>query len=251
MDRRAFTAALAGLGIQVVVAPATTVYKPAATLADDLLPSLRPLAKLPSPQCVEAAMPVLLPIGDPIPLLIDLLADDDPEMRLLAIDVLGELQPDVRSFPGLIAALDDPDPLVRVWAASLVVEFGARAKAAIPALERWFTSDASMTVARQEWFRVTAADTIVRIDSSRTDVLPVLLEVLESRNPLCQFVAAEALGDLGAAVALPMLRRLQQDEPNRECFGEADLVSPGPAARNSTRCVSISISRSFLNWWER
>jgi len=220
MHRRQFTLALAGLGMEAIHGNLPAYARPLAA-KPHLLPTLRRCATLPSPQCVRAALPVLLPIGDFVPLLIDLLADDDAEMRLFAMDVLGELQPDLRSLPALIAALEDDDPLVRIWAASLVVKFGARAKAAIPALEKWLVPDRSMTAARQEWFRVTAADAIVRIDPSRTDVLPVLVAALESRNPLCQFVAAEALGDLRAAVALPMLRRLQQGDPDRECFAEA------------------------------
>lgn len=101
MDRRQFHFAFAGLGMQVVVAPATVVCRPVASLADHLLPALRRFAKLPSPQCVRAAMP-LLPPSDPIPLLIGLLADDDPEMRLFAIDLLEEAVPDGRSIPALI-----------------------------------------------------------------------------------------------------------------------------------------------------
>ena len=169
-------------------------------------------------------MPLLLPLGDFVPLLVELLADEDAEMRLFAIDLLDEVPPDERTLPALIHALDDDDALVRIWAASLVVEFGEKAKAAIPALMKWMIPDESMLPHRQEWFRVTAADAIIRIDPSRLDTtLPVLLDALDSHNPLCQLVAAEALGDLGrfGAVALPTLRRSLQDDPERQCFAEA------------------------------
>jgi len=209
--------------MQAIIAPATTVYTPAACLTDDLLPALRRFAKLPSPQCAQAAMPLLLPVGDFVPLLVEALADDDAEMRRFAIELLGEFEPDERSLPALIATLGDPEPLVRIWAASLVVDFGPRARAAVPAFEKWLVPDQSMPPHRQEWFRVTAADAIVRIDRTRIDVLPVLLEALESRNALCQYVASETLAHLGAdaAAALPTLRRLQQEEPDRRCFAEA------------------------------
>ena len=47
-------------------------------------------------------MPLLLPIGDFIPLLIDLVADDDPEIRLFTIELLGELRPRrAESYPAL------------------------------------------------------------------------------------------------------------------------------------------------------
>lgn len=222
MDRRRFTLALAGLGMEAVAGKTPTYPRPVAA-KPHLLPTLRRYAKWPWPQSVRAAMPLLSPISDPIPLLVALLGDNDPEMRLFAIDLLGEFGPDVRTLPALIAALEDDDPLVRIWAVEQVVKFGAKAKAAIPFLEKRLLPDQSMPPHRQEWFRVTAADAIVRIDPSRTDVLQVLFDALESRNPLCQSVAAEALGDLGsrAAVALPMLRRLHRDEPDRQCFAEA------------------------------
>ena len=223
LNRRAFTAALMGLGMQAVSADATVVYRPAASLAHDLLPLLRRYAKLPSPQCVQVAMPLLLPLGDFVPLLVELLSDEDAEMRLFAIDLLDEINPDGRTLSALIHALDDNDPLVRIWAASLVVEFGARGRAAIRAFMKWMIPDESMPQHRQEWFRVTAADAISRIDPSRTDILPVLLDALESRNPLCQLVACETLAELGrsAAVALPILRRLHEDDSDRQCFAEA------------------------------
>ena len=178
------------------------------------------------------------PIGDPIPLLVEALADDDVDMRLLAIDLLDELEPDERSLPALIGALGDDEPLVRIWAASRVVRFGPRAKAAISALEKWLTPDESMPPHRQEWFRLTAADALVRIDPSRLDILPLLIAALDSHNPLCQLVAAEALGDIGgraAAVALPKLEELLLAEPDNVWFAEAiEKIDAETASDSST-----------------
>jgi hypothetical protein len=122
MDRREFGLALAGLAMQANSADATTVYKPVAAPPNDLLPALRRFARLPWPQCVEAALPLLMPIGDAIPLLVDLLTDHDLEMRLFAIDLLKELEPDERTLRALVGALGDPDPLVKIWAVEQVVE---------------------------------------------------------------------------------------------------------------------------------
>lgn len=138
MDRRRFTLALAGLGMEAVAGKTPTYPRPVAA-KPHLLPTLRRYAKFPWPQCVRAAMPLLLPLGDFVPLLLDLLADDDAEMRLFAIDLLAEVPPDQRSLPALVTALNDFDPLVRVWAVGQVVDFGPRAKAAVPALLTWLT----------------------------------------------------------------------------------------------------------------
>ena len=235
MDRRQFTLALAGLGMEAIAGKPPAYARPVGA-KPRLLPTLRRYAKWPWPQSVRAAMPLLSPLGDFVPLLVEALADDDVDMRLLAIDLLDELEPDERSLPALISALGDDDPLVRIWAASRVVRFGPRAKAVISALEKWLTPDESMPLHRQEWFRLTAADALVRIDPSRLDILPLLIAALDSHNPLCQLVAAEALGDIGgraAAVALPKLEELLLAEPDNVWFAEAIVKIDAETASDS------------------
>lgn len=222
MDRRQFGIALAGLGMQVIGSETVTHSRPV-SLSNDLLPHLRRFAKLPWPQCVEGAMPVLSPLGDFIPLLVEALEGGDPDMRLLAIDLLAEVESDQRSLPALVAALDDPDEIVRIYAVEPVLRFGTTARAALPALRSWLSGEAS-TPSRQEWFRLTAAAALVRIDPDQIqEMLPMLVEALESQNPLCHVVAAEALGDIGkaAAVALPRLEELAQEESESTWFAEA------------------------------
>lgn len=175
---------------------------------NELLTTLRRHAKQPYPERVQAALAVLLPIGNPVPVLVEALADADPNLRLLAVEVLAELEPDERILPALVTTLEDHDPLVRIAAVERVVRFRTKAKAALLALERWLADE-------DERFRISAAAAIVKIDPEQIDrMLPVLVAGLGSKNPLWRGMAAEALGDLGevAAAALPKLETLLRDE---------------------------------------
>jgi HEAT repeat protein len=172
----------------------------------ELLTKLRQQATQPYPERMQAALAVLRP--NPLPILVEALADADPDLRLLAVEVLAELEPDEEALPALVAALDDPDRLVRIATVEQLVRFGTKAKAVLPALERWLTDE-------DERFRISAAAAISKIDPDQIDrMLPVLLAGLDSENSFWRGVAAEALGDLGeaTAAALPQLRTLLQDD---------------------------------------
>ena len=69
---------------------------------------------------------------------------------------------------------------------------------------------------RREFAEVTAAAAIVRIDSGRADVLPVLINALESDDFGIRCHAAWSTGQLGAVAreALPALRRMLDEEPS-------------------------------------
>ena len=172
----------------------------------EVLTTIRQHATQPYPERMQAALAVFSP--NPIPILVEALADNDPDLRLLAVEVLAELEPDEKTLSALIAALDDPDRLVRIAAVEQVARFGPKAKAALPALERWLTDE-------DEPFPISAAAAIAKIDPDQIDrVLPVLVAGLDSKNSLWRGMAAEAIGDLGglAAVALPKLKKLLQGD---------------------------------------
>jgi HEAT repeat protein len=174
----------------------------------ELLTTLRQHATQPYPDRIQAAQAALLPIGNPALLLIQALADNDPDLRLLGVEVLAELEPDEEALPTLIAALYDADRLIRIAAVDQVARFEAKAKAALPALERWLADE-------DERFRLSAAAAIAKINPDQIDkMLFVLVAGLDSKNSLWQGMAAEAIGDLGeaAAAALTNLEKLLQDD---------------------------------------
>jgi HEAT repeat protein len=123
-----------------------------------------------------------------IPGLIDALEDHDPEVRLLAVELLDAAGPRAeKAVPALVQRVADPDRLVRVAAASTLARFGPRAAAAIPLLEPWL-KDA------HEYIRLVAATTILRLDPTRTSpLLSLVKEALHSENPVVRGLAQEFL----------------------------------------------------------
>jgi len=69
-----------------------------------------------------------------IPDLLTALADTDPNIRLLVIEILFELAPLEASLPTLIKALEDPDRIIRIAAVEPVARFGKGAIEAGPIL---------------------------------------------------------------------------------------------------------------------
>lgn len=89
-----------------------------------ILNTLRQRAARPWPERVQAALAVLSPSGNPVPVLVQALTDDDPDLRLLAVEALAELEPHDKTLPALIAAPEYPDRLVRIAAVEQVARFG-------------------------------------------------------------------------------------------------------------------------------
>lgn len=104
--------------------------------------------------------------GDHIVSLAQALADQDDEVRLLAVEVLYSIgQKAEPALHALIDTLNDPDRIVRVAAVAPVVNFGHKAIEAVPILETWLDCG-------DEFSDVTAAAAIMKIDPSRAgDVL--------------------------------------------------------------------------------
>lgn len=93
----------------------------------------------------------------------------------------------------MIRALEDEDRIVRIAALEPVAAFGEKAMAAVSILETWLSSD-------DEFSTVSAAGHILMIDRSRADdMVPVLLEALESDNGIIRRHAEWLLGELGVS----------------------------------------------------
>jgi len=84
-----------------------------------------------------------------VPLLLDGLKDPDPSVRVVAATYLGILRDEAdAAVPALIAALQDEDPEVRTAAATALGSFGEHGVRAIPALRK-ATADRHEDVSRE------------------------------------------------------------------------------------------------------
>src|SRR5258708_1824359 len=100
--------------------------------------------------------------GESIPALLDILAkrSEGPLVRANALGYLSGFPDDPRTFPTLVNALNDPEPLVRVYATLRISPRPADKDAAVAALERAL-SDSATTV------RVGATVSLVSLGISR------------------------------------------------------------------------------------
>ena len=95
--------------------------------------------------------------------------------------------------------------------------FGAKAMDAVPILEKWIGSE-------DKFSHVSAVGHILMIDPSKADeLIPVLVESLDSDDIMIQRHAAWLLGELGelAVEAVPALKRMVADSSVRRVASEA------------------------------
>jgi HEAT repeat protein len=158
---------------------------------------------------------------------LDGLHEENVEARrwgAIMLCLVGEKAP--RAIRPLIAALDDPDVLVRRYVAEALAMHGAGAASALPKLE--------LLLGEDEWTRVIGVEAILKIDSSRTeDLSRILAEALASRSRLIRHQVAQALGDLPNAgrIAVPeLVETLTDEEWAVRMATLATLDNLGPAA---------------------
>lgn len=179
-----------------------------------------------------------------MPELLDALKDPSVEVRqAAALTVLHSLpDPPEGVGPEVAAAvravLADPDLMVRVLAAAILVRLGvAIPEQVVPVLSEGVRSSGEcLFFATEALGRLGSAAGLAipelrdaALATSEDNVLaatvlgkvgpaavPALIEVLERGNPQCQYVAAHALGEMGetARPALPALRRLSLQTTN-------------------------------------
>jgi len=106
------------------------------------------------------------------------LDDSRPEVRLVAVEILGELRPDSDiALPLIFKRLADEDRLVRVTTLRrLEDEFGPFPVEALPHLESWLDC-------KDDYERILAANAILRHDPNRTELLPMIRAGLFIRHP--------------------------------------------------------------------
>jgi len=141
----------------------------------------------------------------------------------------------------LIHRLDDPDPVVRFWAANGLSYLGRAAQSADSALKQHL-SDSCAEV------RVAVAQALCRI--GRVDLgLPALIKALDDDSPWVRLEAANAIDYLGpqARPAIPAMRRLFADKSRenmyiRWVFGHTLRVLGAAGESGITDSVSRSSS---------
>ena len=171
---------------------------------------LRTFAHQDFPDRVFNAEQALQPFGDEtVSAMAEALKDPDFEVRILALKMLEHFDGDTEpALPAMIEALKDPDRIVRIAALEPVASFGVKALDAVPIFLKWIGTN-------DEFSHVSAIGHILMIDSSKAEeLLPILVESLESFDFVIQCQAAWLLGQLGelAAEAVPALRRMLADE---------------------------------------
>ena len=148
-----------------------------------IIDRLRHFAPLDYRYRLEDALASLEPLTDTtIGRLADALSDEDSSVRLLAIQILGELGTQAEpALPTMIRALNDGHRLVRIAALEPVAMFETEAKDAIPILETW------LLLKDDEFSRVSAAGHIAMIDPMRIDEMSQLLRAATiDDSAICQ-----------------------------------------------------------------
>ena len=126
---------------------------------------------------------------DLIPGLIECLSDGHPDVRHLAVKMLGAARPRSNTaVPKLIERLTDEDWLVVTSAILALGDFGPLAAAGIPQIVGWLESP-------NEYLRLLAATTIVKLDPNRVEFLPRIREATTSDHPVVQSLAREFFDD--------------------------------------------------------
>jgi hypothetical protein len=158
-----------------------------------IISSLRTFSQTGNLVRVFDAQQALQPFGDETVLaMAEALKDPDADLRIFALKILEALGNKAEpALPAMIEALKDPHRIVRICALEPVAAFGAKAIDAVPILLKWIGSD-------DEFSHVSAIGHILMIDPSRADeLLPILVESLDSDDFVIQCQTAWLLGQLG------------------------------------------------------
>ena len=124
---------------------------------------------------------------DLLPGLMECAEDEEPDFRYRAVELLhksSSRHPAVLSL--LVKSLEDEETHVRQYILAHIHAYGPAAAAAIPVLETWL-NDSS------ESLRLLAAVAVLSLDPSRTELLNLIYDALESESPVAQDIAREML----------------------------------------------------------
>jgi HEAT repeat protein len=162
-----------------------------------------------------------------IPVLIEALGSDDPQVRLRAANVLGGIGAD--AVPSLIDSLGNPNPVIRIGAARAIQRIGPNATDAIPALQRALSDDEPLVVSM----------CIAALGRTGMPAVPILVELFQMRGKRneVRLAALEALGIIGLdaieASSVVLKAAKEEDDPIAERAADTlKKIDPETAARN-------------------
>ena len=147
-----------------------------------------------TPMVRERAVVILCEVEKPpVPLLVGAMADQDFNVRTMAIFCLGRLGPQARdAVPALVKALEDPDWIVRRYAAGSLGFLESTAREAAAPLARTAVQDP------RDQVRVTAAFAMSRLGPEARETSRTVLTELSTtaQDEAVRTRAAELLRDL-------------------------------------------------------
>ena len=152
-----------------------------------------------------------------IPILTELLKDEEANVRLHAAQALRNLGPEAKpAIPALIGSLKDEHGMVRAQAAWTLGKIGPEAKPAIPVLTELLKDEGPLV-------RLGAAEALVEIDSQTKAAIPVLTEFLKDENVWNRLHAAKALAKIDSEKknAVAALTELLKNKDARQAASEA------------------------------
>jgi HEAT repeat protein len=144
----------------------------------------------------ERAVVALCEVGEPaVPLLVGAIADQDFNVRTLAVFCLGRLGPKAKdAIPALVATLEDRDWIVRKYAAGALGMLETTARDAAPALARAAVEDSNSEV------RQTATFALGRLGPAAR----------ETARPVLQQLSTAGADEAVRARAAQLLRDMEQ-----------------------------------------
>ena len=208
------------------------------------LPLLRRLLDLDNEDLQLKTFDIIRRIGPPaIPLLVELLRDEQTSFRRFAVDALIDLPPDTeRIQPALRQALRDADAEVVGDAARALGALRSRASASVPALVKTLSHE-------DPYVRIYAAEALASIGPKAGVATRDLADALGDPIPGVRWAAAEALASIGPAAqaAVPQLIEALTDEflYVRICAAGA-LGSLGPKAQMAREALGAAANDPAL-----
>ena len=198
------------------------------------------LLVLVAPLVARAEAPELSSTPTPVSVLVQRLADADPQVREQAAAALGRWGPQAsEAVAPLMVALGHDDPYLRGAAA---VALGQIGEAALPALTQALASEHTE-------LRWSAAIALGRLGAPAIQALPELIRLLADPSEQVRQVAAVTLGDLGAAARAAAPAEPAQGRPAplaRDLRGEAARLRHRRRSHSASHAWGGSQSRGVM-----
>ncbi len=145
-----------------------------------------------------------------------MLSNDDPVIRLAAIESLGDMT-NPATLPALSAALDDPNPQLRI--AALEALASQEDESVVSSVEPYLYD-------QDQEVRVAAIEALVELESETA--VPALAGLLSDQDTLIRHRAVNALGEIGGEYAISYLLQARYDPDERiRANAEAILIELG------------------------